>query len=146
MKKVISSILILLIASICYSQDTFGPSNRLDDLVGDVNISSPADNNLLQYDNTSGTWKNETLSAVADDEYVNEDGDTMSGDLSMDSNKIYFDTDDYVVRSGDQTKFYVNNVLRMTLTTSSGVPDYYLMEDGTSYYLMEDGVSKYLME
>jgi len=49
----------------------------------DVNISSQADGDLLQWNATSGVWENKTLASIADSRYVNVSGDTMTGTLSI---------------------------------------------------------------
>ena len=49
----------------------------------DVNISSQADGDLLQWNATSGVWENKTLASIADSRYVNVSGDTMTGLLTF---------------------------------------------------------------
>lgn len=60
----------------------------------DVNISSQANGDLLQWNATSGVWENKTLASIADSRYVNVSGDTMTGDLILDANrKVTIDPD-----------------------------------------------------
>ena len=49
----------------------------------DVNISSQANGDLLQWNATSGVWENKTLASIADSRYVNVSGDTMTGPLTV---------------------------------------------------------------
>ena len=52
--------------------------------LSDVTITSPADNDLLAYDNDTSSWINQTPSqAGLDSRYVNVTGDTMTGDLTL---------------------------------------------------------------
>jgi len=56
--------------------------------LGDINLTSIAEGNLLQYDSASGKWVNRTLGAVADAGYVNISGDTMTGSLGLGVNNL----------------------------------------------------------
>jgi len=59
---------------------------NLNDL-GDVNAGSPSDNDVLTWDDGTSKWIAESISGLSDI-YVNESGDTMTGDLNMNGNRL----------------------------------------------------------
>jgi len=79
------------------------PGQHLNDLV-DVGIDSPADNEVLAYDTTSGTWKNQTaveaglqviVSGVTDTEIGYLNGVTSSIQTQIDGRLSKIDADTY---------------------------------------------------
>ena len=57
-------------------------------------------------DRVSGYTKDE-----ADDRFVNVSGDTMTGDLNLDGNKIKLDRNSYLVKNGNIVELWVNKIL-----------------------------------
>jgi len=57
--------------------------NRTLDDISDVTISSVSDKDVIYYDNGSSEWINGDLNTLMDNTYVNVDGDTMTGDLTI---------------------------------------------------------------
>lgn len=54
----------------------------------DVNITDLADKDILIYDAAISGWKNSTIADAIDDRFVNIDGDTMTGILTVNANII----------------------------------------------------------
>ena len=84
----------------------------------DVNISSQANGDLLQWNATSGVWENKTLASIADARYVNVSGDTMTGNLYVTKNNVGVNTS-----NGSYTGF--------TLESTDSHIDLISSEDGT---------------
>ena len=57
--------------------------NRTLNDISDVTISSVSDKDVIYYDNGSSKWVNGDLNTLMDNTYVNVDGDTMTGDLTI---------------------------------------------------------------
>ena len=87
------------------------------------------------------------LTPVLDDEYVNEDGDVMRGDLDFDGYKIYFDkTDNSYLQKIDSENIglYINSQLIHTWTYEEAV--YYVLLETDDYILYENGTDKMILE
>jgi hypothetical protein len=121
----------------------FETTNELSELT-DVNLTNIQTNDILIY--TGSEWEN-TGKSYLDDLYVNQDGDTMTGDLTIDtlsgtndrlvyvnSNGKLQESDEYVykiptVSAGVGT----TNIDTISSGISYGCVWHYYVEDGTNY-------------
>jgi len=121
----------------------FETTNELSELT-DVNLTNIQTNDILIY--TGSEWEN-TGKSYLDDLYVNQDGDTMTGDLTIDtlsgtndrlvyvnSNGKLQESDEYVykiptVSAGVGT----TNIDTISIGISYGCVWHYYVEDGTNY-------------
>jgi hypothetical protein len=78
MRKAILICLLLLLPSVCRADwyETL-------DGAGDVQISEPVDGEVLQYNDTDLQWENKNPTVNLNSTYVNVDGDTMTGNLTV---------------------------------------------------------------
>jgi hypothetical protein len=122
----------------------FSTSNELGELT-DVTLTNPQLNDILVYDGSS-QWVN-TGQSYLDDLYVNVDGDTMTGDLTIETlsgtgdRLVYVDTngqlqesDEYVYKPasvlvGPGTE----NIDSVSTAVTYGTVWHYYVEDGTNY-------------
>lgn len=136
MKKFIIFLLII-IPIVVFAEPSAQPFIAFLRQLKDVLISSPADKEILSYDGTSSKWQNKTINDVADGDYVNITGDTMTGNLNMSGSEICFDSDTCVVFDGTTLILTVNGSTRQTWYTTPTV-SFLLLETG-DYFLLENG-------
>jgi len=115
--------------------------NRTLDEISDVTITSESYQDVLYF--SGGSWVNGDLNDLMDNEYVNVDGDTMTGDLTITplsgtGNRLVYVDSNGKLSESDEYVFKVVNILSangvidsFSTTKSKGTTWDYVIDNGT---------------